>query len=433
MKDTANLSTRRRMNRSHKNQPGEKPAGNAGYIHRLVHETGRQLSGPEPLASMDYRDEIRCKDRAFSSYWYELTRACPAAPIVESPLPRRYRTTSKRRAHRRGGGLVLSSDESALSDAPSLLEPGFHADIFSRLGSVLNENANRKISGCLNFAVIRGGYDSAALIFNVTEISAAIVNAFTGIAERLKESNAKLDAAFLYHDPEGSKYYFNTSSEIDGPRMKRLFGPGELSVTVNEVRYAFAPECFSQVNLSICGAMLDTAKRLLEHGGGGRLVDLYSGYGFFSCFLAGDYDEVIGVDYGRAAIESARDNMKRSGYRGRWDFHARRIDRKNVSALPQTRLPEYFLLDPPRSGTAPGVIENIASRGPELALNVFCGLETIPGELARWAGCGYGPVECVPLDMFPGTPEIEVMVLLKKDFSIKREKGRGRGRKERRT
>jgi tRNA/tmRNA/rRNA uracil-C5-methylase (TrmA/RlmC/RlmD family) len=80
---------------------------------------------------------------------------------------------------------------------------------------------------------------------------------------------------------------------IDGPRVKRLFGNRHLSIKVNEIIYTYAPEGFSQVNLSICPDMLNNAKRLLEHDDKGRLLDLYCGYGFFACFLSGDYEEIV--------------------------------------------------------------------------------------------------------------------------------------------
>jgi hypothetical protein len=35
------------------------------YLSRLNFEAGIKITGPEPLAEMDYIDEIRCKDRAF--------------------------------------------------------------------------------------------------------------------------------------------------------------------------------------------------------------------------------------------------------------------------------------------------------------------------------------------------------------------------------
>lgn len=393
-----------------------RPAQENSYLSRLIFETGITPAGPEPLAGMDYHDEIRCKDRAFSSYWYSLTDSCPASVIVESPFSRQYRTTTKRRIHRRGSQVILSSDEYSVSDAPSLLEPEFHSGIYSMLGSILNEDINRRIAGFLNFVIIRGNYESAAVIFNATVMNGETVNGFTKIAEHLKESSDSIESAFLYHDPEGSKYYLSTSSGIDGLRMKRLFGRRNLSIKTNDIIYTYNPEGFSQVNLSIAGAMLDTAGRLLSHEGGGRLLDLYCGYGFFSCFLAGNYDELTGIDYGETAIDSARENMKRTRSRCRWDFIVKRIDRKTLPAvLPGTRMPEYILLDPPRNGTSQGVIEYLASRGPELVLYIFCGLETIPYELEKFSRGGYRPAECVPLDMFPGTPDLEVMVLFEKN------------------
>lgn len=385
------------------------------YITRLIFETGKKLSGPEPLADIPYCDELRLKDRAFSSYWYEVGGCCPASAIIESPLPRHYRTTTKRKVHIKGKDIILTSDESSLRDAKSFLEPEFHSSIYSRLSAVFNEDRNRRIAGLMNFIILRGNYTSAAVIFNVKVLNSDIVNGLTKISENLKKDFDKLDAAFIYHDPEGSKYYLNTSSEIEGPRMKRLFGNRNLSIKVNDIIYTYSPEGFSQVNLSICGDMLNTAKRLLSNNGKGRLLDLYCGYGFFSCFLAGDYDEVIGIDYGESAIDSARENMKRVKHRAKWDFHSRRIDGKTLTALlPQNRLPEYILLDPPRNGTARGVIENLSSRKPELVLHIFCGLETIPYELEKWSRGGYAPVECIPLDMFPGTPDLEIMILFRR-------------------
>lgn len=385
------------------------------YLSRLNFEAGIKLIGPEPLAEMDYINEIRCKDRAFSAFWYESGGNCPSSPIIQSPMPRNYRTTTKRRVHLKRGVVILSSDEFFVNDKPSLIEPEFHSEIYSSLGNILNEKINNRISGILNFIILRGNYDSSAVIFNVRVLNSDTVNSLTKIAERLRGASDKLDAAFIYHDPEGSKYYLNTSSEIEGPRLKRIFGNRNLSIKVNDVIYTFAPESFSQVNLSICPEMLNTAKRLLKHDGKGRLLDLYCGYGFFSCFLSGDYEEIIGIDYGETAIDSARENMKRLKPRCKWDFYAKRIDKKSLPAIiSQSRFQEYLILDPPRNGTAQGVIDILSARNPERILNIFCGLETIPYELAKWKRGGYIPVECVPLDMFPGTPDLEVMILFAK-------------------
>jgi tRNA/tmRNA/rRNA uracil-C5-methylase (TrmA/RlmC/RlmD family) len=52
-------------------------------------------------------------------------------------------------------------------------------------------------------------------------------------------------------------------------------------------------------------------------------------------------------------------------------------------------------------------------RRPGTILHLFCNIDLLPGEITRWKGGGYRVVRGVPFDMFPGTPEVELMVLLK--------------------
>ncbi|MGL4370374.1 MAG: hypothetical protein ACRCUT_12005, partial [Spirochaetota bacterium] len=254
---------------------------------------------------------------------------------------------------------------------------------------------------------------SHALILNVDSLNAAIVRGYTRVAERIKEEFPAVESAFLYHDPSRSKYYFESSIPESGMRIKQLFGRKYLSIFTAGIRYSFKPAAFSQVNLSITEDMLRTAESLLSHGPPARLIDLYCGYGFFSCYLAPSFNEVIGIDYEYPSIESARVNMEKIEGSGRREFHARRIEPETLAkTLPKKTLPEYIIMDPPRKGCAQGVISAVASRCPEKVLHIFCGMDSIPGELSQWKREGYTAVEAVPLDMFPGTPNLEVMVLL---------------------
>ena len=88
-------------------------------------------------------------------------------------------------------------------------------------------------------------------------------------------------------------------------------------------------------------------------------------------------------------------------------------------ALIRSRLPvpaekELLVLDPPRSGTADDVIKELARRSPLRVVHVFCGTDVIPGSLAQWKSQGYQPVSIQLLDLFPGTPNLETMILLEK-------------------
>jgi tRNA/tmRNA/rRNA uracil-C5-methylase (TrmA/RlmC/RlmD family) len=90
------------------------------------------------------------------------------------------------------------------------------------------------------------------------------------------------------------------------------------------------------------------------------------------------------------------------------------IDGGTTGALVDRLLPgSHVILDPPRGGTAAGVLEQIAARRPEAVLHIFCQADIIAGELARWNAAGYRVHRCAPFDMFPGTPGIETMILLR--------------------
>ena len=432
MKYATSISGKKMAREINYNDPyNNENGGITSYVDRLERETKKKFNGPEPLANMKYEDELRAKDRAFSAYWNDITGSCSAGVIVPSPMPRKYRTTTKRRVHISERGLLLSSDESQKTDRPSLLEPDTHYDIYRILAGMLNTPVNKHIGKSLNFVIIRGDYETHTVIFNIKKINADIVKGFTRVAEKLKEQVQQINSAYLFHDPDGSKYYLNTSNDIDGLRLKRLFGNKMISLRAGGILYKYSPDGFSQVNLSICDSMLETACSLLEHDGEGRLLDLYSGYGFFSCYLAEKYSDIVGIDFAGTSIDAARDNMKMLKPRTKWTFHAKRIDIRSLrDTLPEPGMAEYVILDPPRNGTAHGVIAEIAERNPELVLHIFCGVETIPGEIEQWKHSGYQPVRCIPLDMFPGTPDVEVMVLLKRTHIPKTSSWSKFGKKE---
>lgn len=388
------------------------------FLSAMERSSGVKLSvsgkgRAEPFASMNYGDELEAKMRAFSSFLEYYSVGAPVSPLVASPMPRHYRTTTKRRAKFSDGIMALSGDESATSAGASLLEPEAHSRIYAMLQSMLSEQVNRPVARVLNFAIIRGSYTELCLIFNVTALGADIVRGCDRVAVKLREAEPLLASSFIYHDPAGSKYYFESTQPVDGLRMKRLFGPGNLAVRTGGLLYTFHPAGFSQVNLSIADDMLAAARMLLGNSGDRNLVDLYCGFGFFSCFLAESFSGITGIDYDRNSIEHARGNIKRIHPRCRWRFTAARVEPDAlVSILPKGVTGEYFLLDPPRRGTQPGVIETVAARRPGKVLHIFCGVEAIPSEMDRWQKCGYRVQRVIPLDMFPGTANLEVMVLL---------------------
>ena len=74
--------------------------------------------------------------------------------------------------------------------------------------------------------------------------------------------------------------------------------------------------------------------------------------------------------------------------------------------------PDVIVLDPPRKGCSPELVETVAQFGPQRVVYVSCDPATLARDLKLFAQLGYPPVEAAPVDMFPGTAHVETVALL---------------------
>ena len=374
---------------------------------------------PEPLSRLDYALELDLKNKALQEFW--TARGLPDKPnrILPSPKPRGYRTTTKRRVVSLKGRFELthltesSSAANPRAGAESLVEPREHKAIYAFILSKLNTPAYAGLAHALNYLIIRGDYERFTVLFNVHRLNADVVRKARLLGDHLKGMDPKTVSAFMFFDATRSDYYFEAQSS-EGPwKLKKIFGPDDLHLKVLDRTYAFNPTSFCQVNASILPAFLEKADQLLKPKPEYRLLDLYSGFGFFTLHLGRSYGEALGVDLGSASIESAQ-KMAAADPASHCRFKSGRIQVKSLEKLlpPATAdKPEALLLDPPRQGTEPGVIRALAARRPARILHIFCDLDTLPKEVNQWRKSGFMVSKVVPLDMFPGTDNLEVMVL----------------------
>ncbi len=167
-------------------------------------------------------------------------------------------------------------------------------------------------------------------------------------------------------------------------------------------------DSFFQVNGSILPRLVETAARALESSGASRLLDVYCGIGFFCLQLAGRVERFLGIELDRKAIRSARENALRMGHRhGEFLASPAEISLPRVLARFDPRR-TCVILDPPRKGCDPKVIEALIRHPPRQILYVSCHPATLCRDLRRLCGKGRFALEgVVPLDMFPQTGHLE--------------------------
>ncbi|HWL54928.1 MAG TPA: TRAM domain-containing protein [Chthoniobacteraceae bacterium] len=167
---------------------------------------------------------------------------------------------------------------------------------------------------------------------------------------------------------------------------------------------------FDQTNDAVAELMAERIGELLTPGG--RLIDAYSGAGFFARRLGEPYEAVVGIEENLFAVERARSvaHPRETYLAGDVADHLPGLFSEGEPT------PTSLILDPPAIGVSRKVVETLLAL-PETArpreiVYVSCDPATLARDLALLAPV-YAVEEVTPLDMFPQTAEIEVVTLLR--------------------
>jgi 23S rRNA (uracil1939-C5)-methyltransferase len=175
------------------------------------------------------------------------------------------------------------------------------------------------------------------------------------------------------------------------------------------LRLAFHPMDFTQVNAGINRQMVRRAIDLLELAPTDRVLDLFCGLGNFTLPLALSAAEVVGVEGAAAMVDRGTENAQRN----------RLVNVRFLKAdltLPPDQhawLKQGFdkvLLDPPRSGALEVLPAVIAAR-PARIVYVSCNPATLARDAAFLAEHSYVLAAAGAMDMFPHTSHVEAMAL----------------------
>ena len=71
------------------------------------------------------------------------------------------------------------------------------------------------------------------------------------------------------------------------------------------------------------------------------------------------------------------------------------------------------MVDPPRKGLAPEVVDTIVRMAPDRVVYVSCDPATLARDVKRFGALGYAPVRAQAVDLFPRTAHVETVCLLK--------------------
>ena len=184
-------------------------------------------------------------------------------------------------------------------------------------------------------------------------------------------------------------------------------GPSASIVEVDGEPFMLPAGSFFQTNLALVPRLIARIEELTVLGAGDTAADIYCGAGLFTMFLARRAGRVIAIEVDPAAIAAARETA-RLWRLNNIEFFAKPAE-KAMDLLPDLDL---ALVDPPRSGLDPRVIDAIIAKRPRQFVYVSCNPITLVRDLQSFIGAGYMLRTLELFDFFPQTSHVESLAYL---------------------
>jgi len=368
-----------------------------------------------PLIAMNYAAQLRSKrERVVQALGAHRALArVPVAETLAADQPLGYRTNAKLALAKIRGKVKIGLYRRGSHEVVDLTDCPLHHPLINRIIAVVREEIERqgvwvyderKQSGLLRYLLVRvSPANNQALVTFVT--SERNFREITHLAKWLSKKVPEVVSVQQNVNP-------SEGNVVLGRETLKMLGHATLRDRVGETRLAISPASFFQVN----HAQAERIYALVREWAGLQpqdvALDLYCGIGGIALNLARDAGQVIGIEVVEDAVRNARDNARLNGLE-----NCRFLAGDTADLLEdlQGEFPPggVITVNPPRKGVDDEVLEAIAGFAPRTLIYVSCNPESLARDLARLHELGLATVQVQPVDMFPQTPHVESVALLR--------------------
>lgn len=260
-------------------------------------------------------------------------------------------------------------------------------------------------TGVLRHVMVRVGVETGEMMIvlvtngeklpHSSELVARLTEAFPHLASLIQNINPKRTNVIL------------------GRKNKVLWGKKVIHDMIGEVKFAISPHSFYQVNPTQTKVLYDQVLAYAALTGKETVIDAYCGIGTIALYLAKRAKRVYGVEIVPEAIHDAKANAKLNGI-----DHVRFEVGAAENVMPQWLKagikPDVIVLDPPRKGCDPALLQAVAAMNPQRLVYVSCNSATLARDANILQEWGIQVQEVQPVDMFPHTGHVECVALMQK-------------------
>ncbi|NUO81527.1 23S rRNA (uracil(1939)-C(5))-methyltransferase RlmD [candidate division KSB1 bacterium] len=275
-------------------------------------------------------------------------------------------------------------------------------------GHPLPPYTTRDHTGFWRFLVIREGKRTQEVMVNIV----------TADAPEGKKAVAELSAALQQQFPAISTIVHNinrSKAQIAfGEEEIVLHGTGYLREQIGACTFHISANSFFQTNTLGAEQLYSVARDFAALTGTETVYDLYCGAGTIAIFISKLAKQVVGFEIVPEAIRDAAVNC---GLNQTDNCRFVQGDLKDELArvpllVQRWGRPDVVIVDPPRAGMHPRVLQKMLELAPQRIVYVSCNPATFARDVRFLCGAEYQLEKVQPVDMFPHTSHCEMVGLL---------------------
>ncbi len=340
-----------------------------------------------------------------------------APPCEPSPVEWGYRNKASFpvrsvNSKKRLGFFKEGSHELVPVDVCPVLEPRIES-LISPISSLVARTSldlydEKRHKGCLRHIVVRSSAcEGSLLIIPVLNHPSCFdqERGFKVFAHSLFEISGQEGGIVANYNPlPGNTIFGGRSSPILGdPRMTETLGPFSLQ---------YGPTSFFQVNTRQAGNLFRSVGDILDQFGIESVLELYSGTGALTLFLAGKGRKVCAVEDWPESVSFLRINAE-SNEMGE-SIEVLGCSAENAVESMTGRKFDAIVMDPPRKGCSERVLMGLVKLDPSIVLYISCNAATLARDSSFLILNGYSLKSATPFDMFPQTFHVESIAVFEK-------------------
>jgi 23S rRNA (uracil1939-C5)-methyltransferase len=213
---------------------------------------------------------------------------------------------------------------------------------------------------------------------------------------------------------KGSTLNIKTSRDnfVWGPAFTPLCGSRFVTAGMGGYKFDLDISAFFQVNAPQAERIFSSVRDIVKNAGVSRVLELYGGTGSLTAYLSSVCDSVDTVEEWRPAVKLMKSNMERNGIRNVRVFAE---SAEGFMSNPENFTDKHYdaiVLDPPRTGAMPAVINGITLSAPKKIIYISCNPATLARDAAIIREGGYELEHLAAYDMFPQTSHVESVCVL---------------------